>query len=86
MRVLGSLSGAAEYSFHTVQVWKGPLFKTFKVVTDGGCGYSFEPGQHYLVYAHVVTNDVVGGAEVLMTSQCMRPQIVDEARRDRGSG
>jgi hypothetical protein len=80
---LGWLSGNTEYTFHTVQVWKGPLFKTFQVVAGGGCGYSFELGKHYIVYAHVVPADAVGREDVLTTNQCERPQLMEEALWDR---
>ena len=80
---LGWLSGNTEYTFHTVQVWKGPLLKTFKVISGGGCGYSFKRGRHYIVYAKVFTDDAVGRQNVLSTTQCMRPQFVEKALWDR---
>src|SRR5690348_10922568 len=38
-------------SVEVIQVWKGPASETLTVVSSG-CGYSFEVGTEYLIFAY----------------------------------
>jgi hypothetical protein len=58
--------------------WKGPSCTELKVETgrgDGDCGYPFEVGKSYLVYAHK-------DGEVLRTNICTRTRPMDIAEED----
>ena len=60
--------------------WKGVEGKTVTVHTpkDGAaCGYGFEKGKSYLVYANAVKQ---GDAKVLITNLCMRTKGLAEAK------
>lgn len=60
--------------------WKGVDGKTVIVHTpnDGAaCGYGFEKGKSYLVYANAVKQ---GDAKVLVTNLCMRTKGLAEAK------
>ena len=52
--ILGS-GGTATATVRVSKVWKGPRQETVRVTTEAdssvGCGYPFEEGQEYLVYA-----------------------------------
>ncbi len=43
--------GPQTVTFRTIEVWKGPHRDTLEVHTGGMCGYLFEEGREYLVYA-----------------------------------
>jgi hypothetical protein len=59
-------------------IWKGPAHQTVVVQTgpdSAGCGFSFEVGQEYLVYAR-------GTETNLMVSLCSRTQRLTDATED----
>lgn len=67
-----------KYTFDVEQVWKGPVQPALTVTTardDASCGYPFEVGQSYLVYA---TGHVSG----LITHTCTRNQPLASAGED----
>lgn len=71
--------------FHVTQAWRGVEHESVEIQTasnSAACGFPFEAGQHYLVYA--------GQREqTLMVSLCSRTARMDDASEDRqllGSG
>ncbi|MGI0082397.1 MAG: hypothetical protein ACREAG_03720 [Nitrosopumilaceae archaeon] len=53
--------------FDVQRVWKGPIEKTIIVstaISSASCGYEFQEGETYLVYAY--------GKESLQTGLCTR--------------
>ena len=82
-RLLGFKSGKTEITFRVGLIWKGPLYKSFSVVTGGpmdSCRCRFEVGKHYFVYAQI---QEFFGDEILYTDQCMRIQLAENAVWDR---
>ncbi|MBX7193741.1 MAG: hypothetical protein K1X94_16920 [Sandaracinaceae bacterium] len=71
--------------FHVTQSWRGVEHESVEIRTaahGAACGYGFEVGQHYLVYAE-------GEAQDLTVSACSRTARTADAREDRqllGSG
>lgn len=65
-------------SFEVYRVWKGPREKALSVKTDAGaCGYAFESGKDYLVYAD-------GEKGSLSTDRCAaNAELADSAREVR---
>ena len=62
--------------------WKGVKAKTVTVKTakdSAACGYGFEKGKSYLVYAREVKE---GEAKVLSTNLCSRTRTLAEAKED----
>ena len=53
--VVGGGEREATVTLRVSEVWKGPRQQTMTITTEGdssvGCGYPFEEGQEYLVYA-----------------------------------
>lgn len=53
--IMGGSTGTATATLRVSKVWKGPKHETVQVTTGAdsgmGCGYPFEEGQEYLVYA-----------------------------------
>jgi nucleoid-associated protein YgaU len=65
-------------TFQVSRVWKGPLRTTLTVLTARqgiDCGYEFEPGVEYLVYAR-------GSGDNLTVWFCSRTQPLATARED----
>jgi hypothetical protein len=65
-------------TFQVSTVWKGTAAQTLSVQTarDGAsCGYTFQAGQEYVVYAN-------GGAADLQVSRCSRTKLLAEAGED----
>jgi hypothetical protein len=65
-------------TFDVSDVWKGPAYRQISLVTprdSASCGYSFQIGETYLVYA---TNQ---GAE-LTTNLCSRTNSISQAQSD----
>lgn len=63
--------------FDVQKVWKGPAEKTITISTalsSASCGYEFEYGKTYLVYAY--------GDESLQTSLCTRTKLFADAYED----
>ena len=70
--------GSTEATFQVSKVWKGPPHQQILVGTTGDsamCGYSFEGGQEYVVYAN-------NTPEGLSTTLCSRTQPLDHAQED----
>lgn len=71
--------------FHVTQAWRGVEHESVEIVTannSAACGFPFEVGQHYLVYAGQDEAD-------LGVSLCSRTARMDDANEDRqllGSG
>lgn len=64
------------------QVWKGEVGKTQTISTarDGAsCGFHFEVGHEYIIYAHAKT---YGGDERLETILCDRTKLLSAADED----
>jgi len=74
-----TLSDLYEAVFRVTAMWKGPDADRIKVLTADPsqlmCGYRFEPGVRYLVYAYETT-------EGLDTSICTRTTVLDTADYD----
>jgi hypothetical protein len=65
-------------TFRVSKVWKGPISATLAVTTarsGASCGYEFESGRDYLVYAE-------GTDQGLTVSLCSRTQRLSEADED----
>lgn len=78
-------AGGLRVRFHVTQAWRGVEHESVEITTaadSAACGFPFEVGQHYLVYA--------GQAEAsLAVSLCSRTARMDDASEDRqllGSG
>jgi LPXTG-motif cell wall-anchored protein len=77
--VMSSSADPVRVTFVVSDVWKGSVPSTAVITTmrdSASCGYSFEQGQEYLVYA--TTNDA-GEMEV---SLCSRTQPLANANED----
>jgi hypothetical protein len=73
----GPFGGVDKVSFRVSEVWKGPERKTLEVSTQAqgtACGYPFEEGQEYLVYAY--------GKQNLKASACSETKSFSEAEAD----
>lgn len=76
---IGSLTNLS-VTFNVSEVWKGPEDATLTIRTadnSAACGYNFEEGKEYLVYAY--TNPEDGG---LATGLCNRTALLSEANDD----
>jgi hypothetical protein len=74
----GPFGGVDEVSFRVSEVWKGPERETLELTTPsqgGACGYPFEEGQEYLVYAD-------GKGEPFDTSICSGTTQLSKADED----
>jgi len=73
-----SSADPVEVTFEVYAVWKGPLFSTITITTarsGASCGYAFEKGEEYLVYAD-------GPADSLTVSSCSRTMPLGWAEDD----
>lgn len=80
-----NLSGSVTKSalFEIRQIWKGGSESQIIIQTGGGggdCGYHFEEGKEYLVYAHRST--MYGDEEQLVTIICDRTKVLAQAQVD----
>jgi hypothetical protein len=67
-------------TFRVRSGWKGVRTRNVTVLTGlHSCGYTFRPGESYLVYARRTT---VGGIRPLLTSICTRTAAEREAAAD----
>jgi hypothetical protein len=65
-------------TFTVFEIWKGPLENPMIIQTardSATCGYNFEVGQDYLVYAH-------GNGSNLQTNICTRTTLLVNANED----
>jgi len=65
-------------TFNVSEIWKGPDHKTLVVTTaryEASCGYSFEQGGEYIVYAY-------GEEDKLSIHMCLRTELIANARED----
>lgn len=70
--------GGFKVTFEVSKVWKGKLEKQQVVLTSGSsasCGYNFEKGKEYLVYAN-------GQGTQLQTGLCSGTTLLTNAQRD----
>jgi hypothetical protein len=70
-------------TFEVEKTWKGVEGKSVHVVTrlnSAACGFSFEDGKSYLVYANFVGGDGPD-AKTLSTNICTRTTFVSEATK-----
>jgi len=69
----GNSTSAMKAVFELSRVWKGELKRTISVYTVNGdlCGFNFEKGSEYLVYAY----DSSGSVDTLFTTICSRTKI-----------
>jgi hypothetical protein len=69
----------ATVTLRVSEVWKGSKQQTVQVATDvadgASCGYPFEKGQKYLVYAY-------GGQQDLKTDGCTETKLLSKAGAD----
>lgn len=75
---LGSSMDPVEVTFDVSKSWKGPKNKNITVKTarsSASCGYNFEQGKEYLVYANE-------SDEGLNVSLCSRTSLASEAEED----
>ena len=64
--------------FEVSKVWKGPAYTTIFVQTatpGASCGYPFEKGKEYLVYAY-------GTENTLSANLCSRTRLLSRAQED----
>jgi len=76
--LLTSSADPVEVTFQVSKVWKGPVHSTLLATTarsGASCGYGFERGQEYLVYAR-------GTETELEVSLCSRTQPLSAADED----
>lgn len=76
--VFGSSADPVKVTFQVYTVWKGPVNQTITITTarsGATCGYTFEKGGEYLVYADGTENS-------LAVSLCSRTQPVVAAEDD----
>ena len=74
----GRTPGMVEAVFEAARVWKGAAGKQVGVYTNpdsAACGYAFEAGRSYLVYAR-------GGGGRLTTGLCSRTKRLEDAGAD----
>ena len=69
----------ATVTLRASEVWKGPEQETIQLTTDVAdgvsCGYPFEKGQMYLIYAY-------GGQQGLKTDGCTETKLLSKAGAD----
>jgi hypothetical protein len=71
--------GSVYVYFFAERVWKGSRLRDLVISTPSQssmCGYEFQDGEYYMVYAHVNESQV-------MTSICTPTKPAGEARPDR---
>ncbi len=71
---------ALPHNFLVSRIWTGPFVSSVTVYTGrggGDCGYPFEGGHSYLVYAHYVDP-----GEVFSTNICSRTRPIESAGED----
>lgn len=76
--VVVSSADPVKVTFEVSQTWKGPDYKTLVLTTardSASCGYSFEEGEEYIVYAY-------GESDKLTTNICSRTNILASAQDD----
>ncbi len=76
--VFGSSADPIKVTFQVYTVWKGPVNQTITITTSrsgASCGYTFEKGGEYLVYADGTENS-------LAVSLCSRTQHLVAAEND----
>ena len=64
--------------FEVSRVWKGPEYKNLVISTamsSASCGFEFQPGQEYIVYAN-------GGEDSLETGLCTRTRSLADGGED----
>jgi hypothetical protein len=64
--------------FDVTQVWKGPISKTITVSTAANqtsCGYDFELGKQYIVYAY-------GSSQALGVESCGKTTTIENGTQD----
>jgi len=77
----GSMTKAA--LFEVSHIWKGGPESQIIIHTGSGggdCGFNFEDGKEYLVYAHPST--MYGDKELLITIICDRTNVLDQTQED----
>lgn len=65
--------------------WRGDVPAEVAIYTAQGsaaCGYSFEVGSEYLVYAYTGTGGVGGTTDALNTNLCNRTRLIADAAAD----
>ncbi|WP_454191222.1 hypothetical protein [Paenibacillus sp. Marseille-Q7038] len=80
-RANGYLSNAV--LFETSEIWKGGSESQIIIRTGGGggdCGYQFNKGEDYLVYAN--PSSMYGDKEQLVTIICDRTSVLAQAEED----
>jgi hypothetical protein len=85
VKELRNLNGSMMKSalFEIGQIWKGGPESQIIIYTGGGggdCGYHFEEGREYLVYAYPST--MYGNKERLVTIICNRTDVLAQAQAD----
>ncbi len=84
-QIVSDEDGTLSVAFHVTQAWRGVAQERIEVSTassGAACGFTFEVGQHYLVYA-------TSPESTLRVSLCSRTARMDDASEDRqllGSG
>jgi len=76
--VFGSSADPIKVTFQIYTVWKGPVHQTIPITTSrsgASCGYTFEMGGEYIVYAN-------GTEDSLVVSLCSRTQPLATAEDD----
>jgi hypothetical protein len=70
--------GTATATLRVSEVWKGPKQQTVEIITGAdsgvGCGYPFEEGREYLVYAN--------GGQDLKVDLCSETKLLSKAGAD----
>jgi hypothetical protein len=68
-----------------VSIYKGEVEKKLTLYTgrdSAGCGYEFEKGKSYIIYAQKSQRGADGEEKVLYTNTCTRTKPLDEAKED----
>lgn len=69
--------------FEVADLWKGNIGRNIEITTptsSASCGYSFEEGKSYLVYAYGEVTDAPKAK--LMTGLCTRTRRLSKAKED----
>ncbi len=85
LSLFGSPAKAVKASFHVNEVWKGHVAPSIEVLTAGSgetCGYEFQEGERYLVYATATGNSL----EVSLCSGTILTSEANEQMTLLGSG
>lgn len=84
-RITPTAQGSYTVHFTVDEQWKGESASTLQVQTAGNsaaCGYNFEAGKDYLVYAYASGDDPLTAENILSVGLCGRTNLLANATED----